>query len=176
MPIGSCSTANHRGHCRRASLRHTLSTMPRAKHRKSVVMNASRKKRLRAGNGHAGNNGDRFMAVRFSIHVPVAMAFGSCSEKSLTGYLLIPQAMTAHPPQYIACYRLGERRNTLKPETIEKRRKAIDPYRRKGHFTLWVPFAPGEMMFVKDCPICHKPGVWTGIGTFACQDCRHLYP
>lgn len=62
----------------------------------------------------------------------------------------------------------------MKEETIEKRRKAVEKY-RSGEVTLQVPFAPGEMMFVKECPICHEPGRWTGIAKFACAPCRYLY-
>ena len=62
----------------------------------------------------------------------------------------------------------------MKPETIEKRRLALEKD-RKGDVTLWVPFAKSDMMFVKDCPVCHKPAVWTAIGKFACQACRYLF-
>ena len=62
----------------------------------------------------------------------------------------------------------------MQEKTKVQRRKVLDKY-RKGDVTLHVPFDRGEMMFVKDCPICKEPGKWTAIGRFACVPCRYIF-
>lgn len=62
----------------------------------------------------------------------------------------------------------------MQEKTKQARRQFLEKH-RKGDVTLHVPFDPGEMMFVKDCPICKDPAKWTSIGRFACVPCRYLF-
>ena len=62
----------------------------------------------------------------------------------------------------------------MQEKTKARRRKILDRD-RKGEAILHVPFHVGEMMFVKDCPVCKQAAKWTSIGRFACLPCRYLF-
>ena len=62
----------------------------------------------------------------------------------------------------------------MQEKTKQARRKTLDEH-RKGEVILHVPFHCGEMMFLKDCPVCKRVGKWTSIGRFACVPCRYLF-
>lgn len=62
----------------------------------------------------------------------------------------------------------------MKESTKETRRKILEEH-RKGERILHIPFASGEMMFLKDCPICKEVSKWTSIGRFVCKPCRYIF-
>ena len=62
----------------------------------------------------------------------------------------------------------------MKQSTLKKRLKSIEKD-RKGIARVVIPFETGEVMPVKNCPICHTPSPLTNRGRFVCRACRFLF-